>query len=1082
MLPFQSIQRRQGVVAPVLLSILVLVILGANRMSIAAPVSRDHALQTAYAWLSLSPEAMHEHHGQLAGTVTPVPDAVGATEFYAVDLKPAGFVIVAADDGVEPIIAFSSSDSFQAAPGNPLFEMLRADLPARISRVDAAHPAPSGKWRILRAIADAPKVLTQDSMVYTAGSASTVSDVRVSPLIKSKWDQLTYEGLPVYNYFTPPHAAGSTSNYYTGCVATMLGQIMRFHQWPQTGVGSSAYQITVNNNSQQRSLRGGDGAGGSYPWADMPLQASSNMPANEEQAISALLSDAGVASNMDYEPSGSGASIKASVLTDVFHYANAAFSSSGLSSLEVAIKANLDAGLPVGLGVSGNGVGHAVVADGYGYNATTLYHHLNMGWSGANNAWYNLPTINVGFYDFTVVNGAIYNIDPLVKGEIVSGRIVDGMGAPVVGAPVTVSSGSVIYTATTSTAGVYAVKGLSSNTTWIITPDPGSWEFTPASLIVTTGHSSANGSVGDKTGEDFTSRRETGTVSVQINSGAVAAGAVWRVDGGAWLASGASDSGVPIGKHTVSFHAATGWATPAAYSVTVADGQTTSVTTDYDPKYSLTAVPDNAADGQVVANPAPGQMGSYAENTNVVLTATAAAGYYFGGWLESGTLVSTAATYSVVIKGARNLVGSFPPVSLTGQNTQVYITTNKGAATINVLSDLNTTAGTVSILGVTQPTNGVVTINTDGTLTFTPGKGFHGSTQFSYSAGDGQGGSITKVVTISNWFAASAGTYAGLSLASAVTNEASGYLKAAVTSSGAFSGKLTAAGISYSLKGAFDVDANYQKTIPRKGESELQVGLHLDAASEITGTVSDGVTASDLIANRVTFSAKNKATQAGRYTALLTGASVVPGDGYLIVTITPTGRATATGRLADGTPVSTGAYVNADGTVPYYAGIYKSGTSAGSVLGTMLFQPNTSPECTGEYAWFRPASTTTYYPAGFEVSGTISGSLLPPPPKPSLLKGAQATLITAELSGGGLASQIDETGQLLDDGKTIWNTPNAVTLTLTASSTGIVTGFFIDPSTDKKREVLGVWLPKLQIGGGFFLGDSSAGGLTLSTQ
>ena len=50
------------------------------------------------------------------------------------------------------------------------------------------------------------------------------------------------------------------------------------------------------------------------------------------------------------------------------------------------INPNLDAGCPVMLGI--DPIGHAVPCDGYGYDLSTLYHHLNYGWSGNFNAWY----------------------------------------------------------------------------------------------------------------------------------------------------------------------------------------------------------------------------------------------------------------------------------------------------------------------------------------------------------------------------------------------------------------------------------------------------------------------------------------------------------------------------------------------------------------------------------------------------------------------------------------------------------------------------------------------------------------------
>jgi len=57
--------------------------------------------------------------------------------------------------------------------------------------------------------------------------------------------------------------------------------------------------------------------------------------------------------------------------------------------------------------------------------------------------------------------------------------------------------------------------------------------------------------------------------------GAITAGAQWQVDGGAWLASEATASGLSPGTHTVSFKPVGGWVTPASQSLTVQADQTT---------------------------------------------------------------------------------------------------------------------------------------------------------------------------------------------------------------------------------------------------------------------------------------------------------------------------------------------------------------------------------------------------------------------------------------------------------------------------------------------------------------------------
>ncbi len=75
--------------------------------------------------------------------------------------------------------------------------------------------------------------------------------------------------------------------------------------------------------------------------------------------------------------------------------------------------------------------------------------------------------------------------------------------------------------------------------------------------------------------------------------------------------------------------------------------------------------------------------------------------------------------------------------------------TEDTAVTIDVLANDTDADGDVLVVtGVTQPTNGVVVINPDDSLTYTPTAHFYGIDSFSYTISDGHGGSDTAVVTI----------------------------------------------------------------------------------------------------------------------------------------------------------------------------------------------------------------------------------------------------------------------------------------------------------------------------------------------
>lgn len=74
----------------------------------------------------------------------------------------------------------------------------------------------------------------------------------------------------------------------------------------------------------------------------------------------------------------------------------------------------------------------------------------------------------------------------------------------------------------------------------------------------------------------------TGFLRVDLTTPAPTGGAAaWRVDGGAWRASQTVVGNLSAGSHAVEFKPVTGWTTPAGQTVTVAAGQTASLSTRY---------------------------------------------------------------------------------------------------------------------------------------------------------------------------------------------------------------------------------------------------------------------------------------------------------------------------------------------------------------------------------------------------------------------------------------------------------------------------------------------------------------------
>lgn len=371
----------------------------------------------------------------------------GADAFHVVELEGGGFVVAAADDGIEPVVAFSETGSLVEDRRNPLWVLLNRDLPARAkARREGARPPsgsaalrgrggrrhvrkePSAEWGEL--LADDS---TRSAIVATAGQPS-VADVRVPALVRSTWDQSAVNSRPCYNYFTP-------NNYVCGCVATAAAQVMRYHGFPTGAVEAQTKSCSVDGVAVTKTMMGG-----TYDWNSMPLTPTSAITEAQRQAIGRLCYDIGVAARMDWSVNGSGAvdAVLAPSLSSIFGFASAKCELADEitdAQFEDAIYANLDAGFPVLLGIQTDDLsGHEVIADGYGLSGDTIYTHLNMGWSGSYNVWYALPEVSAGYNRFTAVGGLIYNLFPTTTGELVTGRALDAEGLPVAGASVTCSA------------------------------------------------------------------------------------------------------------------------------------------------------------------------------------------------------------------------------------------------------------------------------------------------------------------------------------------------------------------------------------------------------------------------------------------------------------------------------------------------------------------------------------------------------------------------------------------------------------------------------------------------------------------
>jgi sugar lactone lactonase YvrE len=489
----------------------------------AAPVNSTQAANAVRGWLQTDATPLGAKLGSQTGRVESFKDAKGTTLYHVVYLQPNGFVIVAADDAAEPVIAFVDKGRFDPSRKNPLGALVARDLPKRIAHAKKISGTPTAakiqtKWKNL---VDAWLKIQTGKSGGTGGSAkpksvSSLSDLRVGPLLVTSWGQATdVHGNACYNYFTPPHEAGNPSNAVCGCVATMMAQAMYYFHYPNTGVGTNMFTFTFDDNPVQYSwpLRGGDDKGGAYDWASMiPDPNSVSTTAAQRAAVGRLTYDAGIAVHMMYSDTAAGSAAymtntKAALAT-TFKYSNVILTESNSINtgydLADMVNANLDAKAPVLFGIDNSVGGHAVVCDGYGYDAyNTLYHHINMGWDGTDNAWYHLPLLDLtDTVPYNNFNACLYNIFTNGSGEIISGRVLDAGGSPIANALVSAVSTQTTNWTVADARGIYAFAGLPSSATYTVTVLANG--YAPASQQCSTGLSVDNSpACGNRWGINF---------------------------------------------------------------------------------------------------------------------------------------------------------------------------------------------------------------------------------------------------------------------------------------------------------------------------------------------------------------------------------------------------------------------------------------------------------------------------------------------------------------------------------------------------------------------------------------------------
>ena len=339
-------------------------------------ITQWQAQQQAYSfWGKLMPQKA-KAKSRTATTASP------SDAYYVFNNDAGGFVIIAGDDAVTPVLGYTSTGSFDAE-----------NLPDGLKDLLKSYE------RQIAALGDN----------YVANQTATRAAFTGEKLLKTaEWNQMA-----PFNKYTP-------NNYVTGCVATAGAIVMKHHGYPAKGTGSHSY--TWNGKDLTANFEH------DYDWANMPTKYTVG---NDEafDGVARLMSDLGVAVEMKYAKGGSGASMEdlLTALKKYFGYSKyarlLAIADLGAEVWNDRLRAEIDANRPILYSaVDSNKGGHSFVIDGYKDESFSV----NWGWGGYCDGFYRIGALNpetggkpLGD-QYNLSQSAVFSLQPSDGEEVIS--------------------------------------------------------------------------------------------------------------------------------------------------------------------------------------------------------------------------------------------------------------------------------------------------------------------------------------------------------------------------------------------------------------------------------------------------------------------------------------------------------------------------------------------------------------------------------------------------------------------------------------------------------------------------------------
>lgn len=357
-----------------------------------------------------------QNNGAKTAQIVDLSKSTGFENLYIFTTE-SSFVVMSADDCAEPILGYSLTGKFV---NENMTTNIIGWLQGYNEEIQYAIDS--------KMTASAETVQLWNDLREGNAKAAKVTAV-VDALIQTTWDQngiYYYSGgqwqiFELYNNLCP-YDSNAGERTVTGCVATAMAQIMNYWGYPAQGIGSYSYTPSTRPDLGVQYANFGATV---YDWDNMPNMLTMNSTTTEISAIATLMYHCGVSVSMMYDISSNGGSGAYSedipyALINHFNYKNTVnfkyksdYSNNNWINL---LKAELNASHPVEYNGSGSSGGHAFVCDGYD---SSNNFHFNWGWSGQNDGFFALTSLNPGSggaggggYNFTNNQSATFGIEP----------------------------------------------------------------------------------------------------------------------------------------------------------------------------------------------------------------------------------------------------------------------------------------------------------------------------------------------------------------------------------------------------------------------------------------------------------------------------------------------------------------------------------------------------------------------------------------------------------------------------------------------------------------------------------------------